>query len=36
MECMFYECIQLTELDLSSFDTSNVEEMRLMFFGCQK
>ena len=31
---MFRECSNLTTLDLSGFDTSNVTYMRYMFFGC--
>ena len=32
---MFYDCENITNLDLSSFDTKNVTNMRLMFFGCK-
>lgn len=31
---MFNECVSLTELDLSAFDTSKVFNMSLMFYGC--
>lgn len=31
---MFYNCRALTSLDLSGFDTSNVEDMSIMFYGC--
>ena len=31
---MFRECSDITEIDLSNFDTSNVENMQLMFYGC--
>ena len=31
---MFQNCISLTNLDLSSFDTSNVTDMDYMFHGC--
>ena len=33
---MFYNCSNLTSLDLSGFDTQNVYEMNNMFFGCSK
>ena len=32
---MFADCISLTELDASNFDTSNVENMQRMFFDCR-
>ena len=32
---MFYDCQNLTSLDLSEFDTSNVTNMRAMFYNCQ-
>jgi surface protein len=32
---MFYNCISLTTLDLSSFDTNSVESMENMFFGAK-
>ena len=35
MSCMFVNCSKLGDLDLSNFDTSNVEVMSNMFFGCQ-
>ena len=31
---MFYECDDIIEIDLSHFDTSNVENMNYMFSGC--
>ena len=31
---MFYDCTKLTQLDLSSFDTSNVIDMSYMFTQC--
>tara|TARA_R110000751_G_scaffold300605_1_gene412440 strand:- start:628 stop:1866 length:1239 start_codon:yes stop_codon:yes gene_type:complete len=31
---MFIECLSLTSLDLSSFDTSSVTDMGYMFYGC--
>ena len=31
---MFYGCSSLTNLDLSSFNTSNVTDMYSMFYGC--
>ena len=34
MPFMFYSCYKLTTLDLSNFDTSNVEDMTAMFFYC--
>ena len=33
---MFYNCIQLTSLDLSNFQTSKVTAMENMFYGCSK
>lgn len=36
MSHMFYNCKNLTALDLSSFDTSNVNDMSFMFHNCQK
>ncbi len=33
MECMFYGCRKLTEVDLSTFDTSNVTSFHSMFDG---
>ena len=32
---MFRDCVELKELDLSSFDTKNVTRMSNMFFGCR-
>ena len=34
MKNMFFYCINLTSLDLSSFDTSNVTNMEGMFYEC--
>ena len=34
MESMFYRCIYLTNLDLTSFNTAKVTEMSTMFYGC--
>ena len=34
MSHMFYECRDLTSLDLSSFDTSNVTDMSIIFGDC--
>ena len=31
---MFYNCTNLTSLDVSSFDTSSVTDMNSMFLGC--
>ena len=31
---MFYDCNNLTSLDISSFDTSNVTDMGYMFYNC--
>ena len=31
---MFYECSNITEIDLSHFDSSNVTEMVFMFGNC--
>ena len=33
---MFYNCKYLRNLDLSDFNTENVEDMSYMFFGCSK
>ena len=33
-EKMFRECSNITEIDLSNFDTSSVESMGYMFYGC--
>jgi len=32
--CMFFECSDITEIDFSNFNTSNVEYMNQMFYGC--
>ena len=34
MKSMFFQCHSLKELDVSSFDTSNVTDMGSMFFQC--
>ena len=34
MSHMFYECWNLTNLNLSSFDTKNVTDMSGMFYEC--
>ena len=34
MSCMFYECYELTSLDLNGFNTSMVTDMGGMFYGC--
>ena len=31
---MFFGCSSLTKIDLSNFNTQNVNDMRYMFFGC--
>ena len=36
MNAMFYNCNNLTTLDLSSFDTSNITTMNKMFYNCNK
>ena len=36
MEAMFQNCDELEKLDLSSFDTSNVNEIKHMFSFCYK
>ena len=36
MGYMFYNCSNLTSLDLSGFDTQKVSEMNYMFLGCSK
>ena len=36
MQGMFYECSQLTSLDVSGFDTSKVTNMLYMFHGCSQ
>ena len=32
--CMFFKCSSLKSIDLSSFNTTNVNNMSRMFFGC--
>ena len=34
IQYMFYNCENITEIDLSNFDTSQVTDMRYMFDGC--
>jgi surface protein len=36
MNSMFEECLALTSLDLTSFNTSNVTNMKYMFFWCKR
>ena len=36
MADMFYGCKNLTTLDLSSFNTSKVNDMNRMFYNCNK
>ena len=36
MDGMFYDCRNLTSLDVSKFDTSKVTDMRIMFSSCNK
>ena len=31
---MFYNCSSLESLELSTFNTSNVNEMQFMFYNC--
>ena len=33
-ECIFKECIDIIEIDLTNFDSSQVTNMELMFYGC--
>ncbi len=33
-DCMFNECMDITEIDLSNFDTSQVTSMGSMFSDC--
>ena len=33
---MFAYCTSLKEIDLSNFNTKNVEDMEFMFSGCEK
>ena len=35
MSWMFYNCSALTYLDLSGWDTSNVNNIRNMFYACR-
>ncbi len=32
--CMFYECYNITAVDLSGFDTSSITDMSNMFYNC--
>ena len=34
MNCMFCKCSSLERINLSSFNTNNVRNMKGMFFGC--
>ena len=34
MSSMFFECSSLKEINLSNFNTNNVNDMSLMFSGC--
>ena len=34
MEGMFYNCVNLNNLDLSSFDSKNVAYIRSIFYAC--
>ena len=34
MSCLFHDCSSLKELNLSNFNTHNVNDMSYMFFGC--
>jgi len=34
MMAMFYDCSQLKELNLSSFDTKNVNKIKGIFYSC--
>lgn len=36
MYALFFDCHNLTSLDLSSFNTENVTNMNLMFYNCNK
>ena len=36
MELMFYGCSSLKELNLSNFNTNNVNDMGYMFYGCSE
>ena len=31
---MFYGCSSLKDINLSNFNTNNVDDMRRMFYGC--
>ena len=33
---VFYECNNLTKIDLSKWDVSNIKDMDFMFVGCEK
>ena len=35
MECMFFDCRNLKNLDLRGLDTSKVKNMQHMFYGCK-
>ena len=34
-DCMFKDCIDITEINFTNFDTSNVSKMNSMFYGCK-
>ena len=34
MIALFYNCSTLTSIDVSSFDTSIVTDMKWLFYGC--
>ena len=36
MQAMFRGCLTITELNITNFDTRNVENMNYMFLDCRK
>ena len=34
-ENMFYNLVNISEIDLTNFDTSNIKKMKSMFYGCK-
>ena len=36
MNCIFNNCTALTNLNISSMNTKNVEQMHLIFYDCKK
>ena len=34
IECLFYSCSDIIEIDLSNFDSSNIKKMNYMFYSC--